>query len=100
MVLPPAANITFGVAIIAPLIIGLLVGILIKSVIKVGLILAALILILIGLGIVTPDQVLRPLLSFVQSGSTLTAKVKELAGYLPYSSVTFLVGLAIGFFKG
>lgn len=99
MVLPPSVNTTFLVALIAPLIIGLLVGVLIRSAIKTGIVLALLILILIGLGIVTPDQVLRPLLSLIESGSYLTAKVEEIAGYLPYSSVTFLIGLAIGFLR-
>jgi uncharacterized membrane protein (Fun14 family) len=100
MVLPPSFSITFLVATIAPFLIGLLVGIVIKSAIKIGIAVAILVLLLIGLGIVTPDQVLRPLFSFVESGSSLTAKVKEVAGYLPYSSVAFLIGLAIGFFKG
>ncbi len=26
-------------------------------------------------------------------------KVKEVAGFLPYSSVTFLIGLAVGFYR-
>ena len=29
----------------------------------------------------------------------LTSKVSQIAGYLPYSSVTFIIGLAVGFFK-
>lgn len=100
MVLPPSLTTTFVVAAIVPLVIGLIVGIVIKSAIKIGVAIAILLLILIGVGILSPDQVLKPLLSLVQSGSALTSKVKEIAGYLPYSSLTFLIGLAIGFFKG
>ena len=99
MVLPPSINATFLVVLIAPLIIGLLVGILIRSAIRIGIVLALLILLLIGLGIVTPDQVLKPLLALIESGSHLTAKVDEIAGYLPYSSATFLIGLVIGFLR-
>lgn len=100
MVLLPSLSVTFLVAAIAPFIIGLLVGVIIKSAIKIGVAIAVLILILIGLGIITPDQVLKPVLSLMQSGSALTSRVNEIAGYLPYSSLAFLIGLAIGFFKG
>jgi hypothetical protein len=100
MVLAPAANLTFGIAIIVPLIIGLVVGIIIKSAIKIGIALAFLIIILIALGILTPDQVLKPIISLASSSGTVASKVQEIAGYLPYSSVTFLIGLAIGFLKG
>ncbi|HUI86686.1 MAG TPA: hypothetical protein VLY21_06000 [Nitrososphaerales archaeon] len=100
MVLPPSLSITFLVAAIAPFLIGLLVGVIIKSALKLGIAIAILLLILIGLGIVTPDQVLKPLIGLVKSGSGLTSKVNQIAGYLPYSSLAFLIGLAIGFFKG
>jgi uncharacterized membrane protein (Fun14 family) len=100
MVLPPALSTTFVIAVIVPLVIGFIVGVIIKSAIKIGVAIAILLLILIAVGILSPDQVLKPLLSLIQSGSTLTSKVKEVAGYLPYSSLTFLIGLAIGFLKG
>jgi hypothetical protein len=35
----------------------------------------------------------------VSSGPALTSKVSQIAGYLPYSSITFIIGLAVGFFK-
>ena len=98
--LPPDASITFLVAAILPLILGFIVGIIIKSVLKIGIILAVVALALIFLGIISPDQVLSPLLSLFKSGGTLDTTVQRLAGYLPYSSVTFLVGLVIGFLKG
>jgi uncharacterized membrane protein (Fun14 family) len=98
--LPPDLSITFLTSLLAPLIIGVIVGIIVKSAVKIGIALVGLALILITLGIVTPDQILTPLLSALRSGSSLAEKVKQVSGYLPYASVTFLVGVAIGFFKG
>lgn len=96
----PALDLTFSLAVIAPLIVGFVVGLLVKKVIKIGVLLAILVLILIGLGVLAPNQVIQPLLSLVRSGPALASKVKEVASYLPYSSVTFLIGLAVGFYKG
>jgi hypothetical protein len=96
----PDLSTTFLVAAILPLIIGFIVGIIIKSIMKIGLALAILVIILILLGIVTPDQIITPLMGLVKSGPGLTSGVQRLASYLPYSSLTFIVGLAIGFFKG
>ncbi len=99
-VLPPDASITFLTAAIGPLVIGVIVGIIVKSALKIGLALVALALALIILGFLTPDQVITPLLSFLRSGTALATKVKQVAGFLPYSSVTFLLGVGIGFWKG
>jgi uncharacterized membrane protein (Fun14 family) len=99
-ILPPDASITFIVAILVPLILGFLVGIVVKSALKIGIAIAVLILLLIAIGILTPDQVLHPLISLFRSGSSLVTKVRQVSGYLPYSSITFIIGLAIGFFKG
>jgi len=99
--LPPDLSTTFLVAAIVPLVIGFIVGVILKSALKIGIAIAVLVLILIALGIITPDQVLKPLLSIVgKSGSTLTSGAERLAGYLPYSSITFIIGLAVGFLKG
>ena len=51
-------------------------------------------------GFLTPNQVIQPLVQLVRSGPSLTSKVSQVAGYLPYSSITFIVGFVIGFFKG
>jgi uncharacterized membrane protein (Fun14 family) len=99
-ILPPDLSTTFLVAAILPLILGFIVGLIIKSVLKIGIALAILVIVLIVLGIITPDQVLKPLLSWLKSGSALSSYVQRLAGYLPYSSLTFIIGLAIGFLKG
>lgn len=101
--LPPDLSITFLVALLVPLILGFIVGIIIKSVLKIGIAIAIIIMILIGLGIVAPSTFLNPLASLIKSGagsSGLTQEIGRLAGYLPYTSITFIIGLAIGFFKG
>jgi uncharacterized membrane protein (Fun14 family) len=99
-ILAPDTSIAFWVALLLPLVLGIIVGLIVKSVIKIGLALAILAVILIFLGIVTPDQVLQPILSLAKQGPALTAEVQRLSGFLPYSSATFIIGLAIGFFKG
>ncbi|MDA4121276.1 MAG: hypothetical protein OK404_02575 [Thaumarchaeota archaeon] len=96
----PDLSTTFLVAAILPLILGFIVGLIIKSVLKIGILLAIIVIALILLGVITPDQILRPLLSLFKSGSALTGDVQRLAGFLPYSSITFIIGLIIGFLKG
>jgi uncharacterized membrane protein (Fun14 family) len=98
--LPPDLSTTFLVAAIVPLIIGFIVGVIIRSLLKVGIALAVLVVLLIALGIITPNQVLAPILSLLKSGSALTTTVQRIAGYLPYSSLTFIIGLAVGLLKG
>jgi uncharacterized membrane protein (Fun14 family) len=98
--LAPDLSTTFLVAAILPLIIGFIVGVIVKSAFKIGIAIAVLLLILIVLGMITPDQILKPLLSILKSGSSLTSYAQRVAGYLPYSSLTFIIGLAIGFWKG
>lgn len=98
--LAPDLSTTFLVSAILPLIIGFIVGVILKSAIKIGIALLILVVILIAAGIISPNQVLQPLLSIAKSGSTLTAYANRVAGYLPYSSLTFIIGLAIGYLKG
>ena len=99
-IMTPDASITFIAALVIPLLIGFLVGIVAKAAIKIGIAVAVIVLLLIIAGIITPGQVLGPIVSFAESGPALLSKVNEVAGYLPYSSITFIVGLVIGFFKG
>ncbi len=99
----PDLSVTFLIAAIAPLIIGFIVGMVVKAVFKIGIVIAAIVLILIFLGIISPSQVLNPIASALKSGaasSTVSAYVDRLAGYLPWSSLTFIVGVALGFWKG
>lgn len=96
----PDLSTTFLIAALVPLILGFIVGLIVKSVLKIGIALALLVIVLILLGVVTPGQVLTPLLGLVKSGSSLTNEVSRVASYLPYSSITFIIGLVIGFWRG
>lgn len=99
-VLSPDFSATFIAAVVVPLVIGFLVGIVIKKAVAIGAAIAIIVLLLIFAGALTPSQVIQPIVSLVKSGPSLASKAKQIAGYLPYSSVTFLIGLAVGFFKG
>ena len=102
-ILLPNLSTTFLVAAILPLIIGVVVGIIIRSALKIGIALVALVVLLIAAGVITPSQVIGPLAALVKSGataSTITTYANRVAGYLPYSSLTFLIGLAVGLLKG
>jgi uncharacterized membrane protein (Fun14 family) len=98
--LAPDLSTTFLVSAILPLIIGFIVGVILKSAIKIGIALVILVVLLIALGVISPNQVLQPILSLVKSGSTVSSYAQRVAGYLPYSSITFLIGLAVGYLKG
>lgn len=98
--LPPSLSTTFLVVTVAPLVIGFLIGVIAKTALKLGVVVAILIGLLIALGMITPSQVIGPIASLVASGQAYISKVKEVAGYLPYSSVAFVIGLAVGFLKG
>jgi hypothetical protein len=98
-ILPPDASATFVLALLIPLVLGFLVGMVIKTALKIGAAIAIIIILLIFVGILTPTQVIQPVIGLFKSGPDLASKVKQLAGYLPYSSVLFVIGLAIGFFK-
>ncbi len=96
----PDLSTTFLVAAILPLILGFIVGLIIRSALKIGILIALIIVVLIFLGILTPGQVLTPILSLFREGSALASDVRRLAGFLPYSTITFILGLIIGFLKG
>ena len=98
--LPPDLSVTFLAAAILPLVLGFIVGMIIKRVLKLGIAIAALVIVLILLGVIAPSQVIEPLMSLARSGSSLTSGVQRIAGFLPYSSVTFIIGAAVGFLKG
>ncbi len=100
VILPPDASITFIGGILITLALGFLIGAISRSLVKVGVILLAIAVVLIALGFYEPNQLLQPFLKYVESGSALAEKVKQIAGWLPYSTLTFIVGFLIGFFKG
>jgi hypothetical protein len=99
-ILPPDLSVTFIIALLLPLVIGFIVGLLIKNFLEVGLVVAAILLALIIAGFLSPDQVLKPLIGFLKSGSNVSDWINRVAGYLPYASLTFIVGAIIGFVIG
>ena len=96
----PDLSTTFLIAAIVPLILGFIVGVIIRSVLKIGIAIAIILVLLIVLGILSPGQILQPLLSIVKSGPSLAPYAQRVADYLPYSSLTFIIGLLFGLWKG
>ncbi len=97
MATPP--EVAWIVPIIMPLIIGLLVGFIVKHTMKLMFAIAALVVLLVFSGIISIayqdifDQALKLLPRIIGTGSGLI-------DVLPYSSLTFIIGLALGLWKG
>lgn len=97
MVTPP--EIAWIVPVIIPAIIGLLVGIIVKHSIKLMFTIAALVVLLVLMGFVSLtvqdvfDQAMKFLPRIIGTGSGFI-------DVLPYSSITFIIGLALGLWKG
>ena len=97
MATPP--EVAWIVPIVMPLIIGLLVGFIVKHKMKLMFAIAALVVLLVFSGIISIayqdifDQALKLLPRIIGTGSGLI-------DVLPYSSLTFIIGLALGLWKG
>lgn len=97
LVTPP--EIAWIVPIIIPFIMGLVVGFIVKHTIKLMFAIAALIILLVTFGFVSFtyqdifDQAQKLLPKIMGTGSGFF-------GMLPYSSLTFIVGLVLGLWKG
>jgi len=94
---PP--EIAWIIPVIVPLIIGLLVGFIVKHTIKLMFAIAALVILLVFTGLVSItyqdifDQAMKLLPKIIGTGSGLI-------NVLPYSTITFIIGLALGLWKG
>ena len=97
MTVPP--EIAWIVPIIVPLIIGLLIGFIVKHTIKLVFAIAALVILLVFTGFISItyqdifSQALKLLPMIIGTGSGLI-------DMLPYSSLTFIIGLVLGLWKG
>jgi len=97
LTVPP--EIAWIVPIVVPFIIGLIVGLVVKRTIKLILALALLLIILIATGYVSItfqdiyDKALEFLPTIINMGSSF-------GNILPYSSLTFIIGLLLGLWKG
>jgi uncharacterized membrane protein (Fun14 family) len=97
MSIPP--ELAWLVPIVVPFIIGLLVGAVIKRTFKLMVIIAALVIVLVATGALS--------LSFsdlYEKATELLPRIAEktevLKNILPYASAAFLIGLALGLWKG
>jgi uncharacterized membrane protein (Fun14 family) len=97
MSIPP--EVAWLIPIVLPFIIGLLVGVVIKRGLKLLVVVVALIIVLIATGIVslTFGDLYATAMQFLPRLYDLG---NELLNILPYSSVAFLIGLALGFLFG
>jgi len=87
-------------ALAGPFIIGLLVGILAKRLLSAALVLVALFIALAALGYTSPSQVATMLQQIGYAAKDAIAQAQWLKDTVPYSSAAFLIGLAIGLWKG
>ncbi len=97
MTTPP--NIAWIVPIIVPLIIGLLVGFILKHTIKLMFAIVALVILLVFTGFISISyqeifaQALTLLPKILMIGSGVI-------NMLPYSTLTFIIGLSLGLWRG
>ena len=97
MSVPP--EVAWIVPIAVPFIIGLLVGAAIKRTLKLVMIIAALVIVLVATGALslTFRDIYDKAMDFLPTLIDLGGGLKDV---LPYSSVAFLIGLALGLWKG
>jgi len=97
MSIPPWA--AWIVPVIVPFIIGLLVGAAVRRAMKLMMVFAALVIVLVATGAVslTFRDIYDKAMEFLPTLIDLGGGLKDV---LPYSSVTFLIGLALGLWRG
>ena len=97
MAVPP--EVAWLVPVVVPFIIGLLTGAVIKRTIKLMVVIVALVIVLVATGVVsmTFEDIYERAMEFLP---TIVEKGGVLENILPYSSATFLVGLALGLWRG
>ncbi len=98
MIIPP--EYAWIVPILVPFIIGFLIGAIIKRTIKLAVVILVLIIILGALGYIS----LPSIQDIIQKASEYLPMIWSEAGglinILPYSSITFIIGLLLGLWKG
>jgi uncharacterized membrane protein (Fun14 family) len=99
---PPARVVVLDnvLALLGPLVIGFLVGVLAKRVLSLAAVLIALFIALAALGYLSPDQVTAFLKQLGYAANEALAYATRIKNAIPYSSITFLIGLALGLWKG
>ena len=97
MTTPP--EIAWIVPVIIPFIIGLLVGFIVKHTVKLMFAIAALVILLVFTGFIsiTYQDIFTQALKFLPK---IIGTGNGVVDVLPYSSLTFIIGLALGLWKG
>lgn len=93
------SEVAWLIPLLVPFIIGLLIGVIIKRTVKLLFAIAALIIVLIATGVIGMsskdiyDSVMEYLPAVIEKGQSWL-------NLLPYSAPAFLIGLALGLWKG
>ena len=96
----PSLTVGFLGSVILPLVIGFLIGMLAKKLLSIALILIAVFLLLSVGGFIAPD-ILAPVLNIgINDFPRALVVGRTLAGFIPFSSVAFIIGAIVGFLKG
>jgi len=85
---------------VLPFIIGLLVGVIIKRALKLILIVIVLIVVLAAIGYVqfpSVEELMRAALTYLP---LIQREAGPLINFIPYTSISFIIGLLIGLWKG
>jgi uncharacterized membrane protein (Fun14 family) len=95
MTVPP--EVAWLVPLALPFLMGLLVGAIVKRAVKLLTALAALAVLLIATGSLTLEGVRESAMQYLPR---LTEAARDWINVVPYTSTAFLVGLALGLWKG
>ncbi|ABL88340.1 conserved hypothetical protein [Pyrobaculum islandicum DSM 4184] len=87
-------------ALVGPFIVGFLVGALAKRILSAALILTALVLVLAALGYISPQQITAVLQQLGYATKDAIYYAMKIKDTIPYSSIAFLLGLALGLWRG
>ena len=94
--LSPAFSAVFLIAVMAPLIVGLVVGRVMRLALKLGVIIVAVVMLLLVVGLVDAGELVGFTTYLTGPGAELTAALRDFLGYSLYASITFLAGVGIG----
>jgi hypothetical protein len=83
-------------AFVVPFIFGLLIGVLIRRLIGVALVLLAILLLAVAVGYISPSVAMGIIQSLGYTAYQAAEKLGVLKAMIPYSSLTFIIGLVIG----
>ena len=87
---------TQALALVVPFIFGLLIGVLIRRLIGVALVLLAILLLAVAVGYISPSAAMGIIQSLGYTAYQAAEKLGVLKAMIPYSSLTFIIGLVIG----